>query len=273
MDIVCRCRSGRRGGEAKAKNAFLAPGMGEYQGTYLRLILIKIWICFRDLLRADWISWVVLVWFACFGFAATRSRILTSQSAAAPRNRRRSAQNRKVPEAAGRKRASDSIASFFQQGIDLPAAAAGRLILFGSMIAFFTTLISFQPVWLPGVDLDLRYFVPALPFLLLMKALFAEWAWQKSRLAGIAVASLIIFTSVGAAPFNMRMVFTNKKITGDALAGIRKGNPQPLPRSLPGNRRIPARERESGRFGFHNGQIGRHAALCRRKSNFLRKTK
>ncbi len=43
-----------------------------------------------------------------------------------------------------------------------------------------------------------------------MKGLFVEWAWRKSRFVGGLVAAVLLFTSLGAAPFNIRSVHTGK---------------------------------------------------------------
>ena len=43
-----------------------------------------------------------------------------------------------------------------------------------------------------------------------MKGLFAEWTWRKSKIAGGVAGAVLLFTSVGAAPFNIRSVFTGE---------------------------------------------------------------
>ena len=54
----------------------------------------------------------------------------------------------------------------------------------------------------------------ALPLLLALKGLFAEWAWRKSRLAGAAAAAVLLCSSAGAWPFNLSNVFSGERTLG-----------------------------------------------------------
>ena len=74
-------------------------------------------------------------------------------------------------------------------------------------------MLSVQPIWLHPIA-DLRYYVGALPLLLAMKGLFVEWAWRRHLIAGAVALGALLFSSVGAAPFNTRMVFTGEKTLG-----------------------------------------------------------
>lgn len=181
------------GGGRDPTASFLTADFGEYQGA-VPLSLLKIWICVRDLFAADWISWPVFLWFAGV-------LVLTWR-------RRRYA----TPGQAGReKRAQPEQPARTEPGGDgLPWTPVGRIVLLGALFAVISALLSVQPVWLPGTSLDLRYYVPALPLLLAMKGLFAEWTWRKSKIAGGVVGAVLLFTSAGAAPFNIRSVFTGK---------------------------------------------------------------
>ena len=98
-------------------------------------------------------------------------------------------------------------------GDDFPLAAAGKIILIGALFALFSAMLSVQPIWLNPVA-DLRYYVGALPLLLAMKGLFVEWAWRRHVIAGAAALGVLLFTSVGAAPFNITMVFSGQKTLG-----------------------------------------------------------
>ena len=57
--------------------------------------------------------------------------------------------------------------------------------------------------------------------LLVMKGAFAEWAWRRSKLAGAAVAAVLLCSSAGAWPFNMRHVFTGEPTLGAAPVPVR----------------------------------------------------
>ena len=47
-----------------------------------------------------------------------------------------------------------------------------------------------------------------------MKGLFSEWAWRKSKLAGAAAAAVLLFSSAGAWPFNLRSLHTGEPTLG-----------------------------------------------------------
>ena len=83
----------------------------------------------------------------------------------------------------------------------------------GVLFALFSALLSVQQVWV-NPTADLRYCVAALPLLLAMKGLFVEWVWRKSRIMAIITAALLLFTSIGAAPFNIVMEETGKRTLG-----------------------------------------------------------
>ena len=83
----------------------------------------------------------------------------------------------------------------------------------GVLFVLFSAALSVQPVW-ESPYADLRYYMGALPLLLAMKGLFAEWVWRKSRIAGAVVVSALLFTSVGAVPFNMVMALSGERTLG-----------------------------------------------------------
>ena len=166
----------------------------EYRGT-VPPVLLRIAIYTRDLFAADWISWPVMLWFA--GMAA--------YLAVAPR-RSRTAPGTRAPRAP-----RDS------RGDDLPLAAAGRVVLMGALFALFSAALSPQPVWWVFADrsyADLRYYMGALPLLLVMKGLFVEWAWRRWRVAGAAALAVLLCSSAGAWPINMANVLTGERTLG-----------------------------------------------------------
>ena len=183
------------GGGRDPHAAFLTGDFGEYQGT-LPLFVLKIWICVRDLFTADWISWPVFLWFAGALFLVWRLSGTAKHSRQIRRARRRQSA---VKEG---------------RGEALPVMAVGKIVCLGALFALFAALLTQQPVWLRGMTLDLRYYVAALPLLLTMKGLFAEWAWRKSKIAGVLVVAILLFTSAGAAPVNIRSVYTGERTLG-----------------------------------------------------------
>lgn len=185
------------GGDSDSSGAFLTGDYGEYQGT-LPLFLFRIWICVRDLFAADWISWPVFLWFAGMLFLVWRKRL--SKTAKHSRQVRRARHRQSALKEAS--------------GEDLPVIAVGKIVFLGALFALFSALLSVQPVWLRGMTLDLRYYVAVLPLLLAMKGLFAESIWRKSKIAGVAVVAVLLFTSAGAAPFNIPTVYTGERTLG-----------------------------------------------------------
>ena len=191
------------GGERSGFMGFAGQNPTPYQGDKSELVLFteRIWIYTRELFTADWISWPVCLWLA--GMALIAWPVGRKQAVGASRQVRRQAQ-----------RANDG-ASIGQKifGDDFPLASAGKIILMGALFALFSAMLSVQPIWLHSVA-DLRYYVGALPLLLAMKGLFVEWAWRRHVIAGAVALGALLCTSVGAAPFNIRMLFTGEKTLG-----------------------------------------------------------
>ena len=192
------------GGDRDPTASFLSGDFGEYHGT-VPLFLLQIWLCFRDLFTADWISWPVFLWFAGMTLLLHRRR---------NRNNRLAGDSSQIRK--GKRRKSAPMVKKVSQKSPLPVAAVSKIILTGALFALFSALLSPQPVWvLP--QLDLRYFMPALPLLLAMKGLFVEWVYRYSKLAGGAVLAVLLLTSAGAYPFNIVMEMSNKRALGAHL--------------------------------------------------------
>ncbi len=191
------------GGERSGFMGFAGQNPTPYQGDKSELVIFieRIWIYTRELFTADWISWPVFLWFV--SMILLTWQVYRKQAVGAPRQVRRRTQ-----------RANDS-ASIAQKilGDDFPLAAAGKVILMGALFALFSAMLSVQPIWMNSIA-DLRYYVGALPLLLAMKGLFVEWAWRRHVIAGALALGVLLFTSVGAAPFNIRMLFTGEKTLG-----------------------------------------------------------
>ena len=191
------------GGERSGFVEFAGQNLTPYQGDKSALVLFieRIWIYTRELFTADWISWPVFLWFVGVALIAWQAR--RKQAVGASRQVRRRAQQ-----------ANDG-ASIAQKilGDDFPLAAAGKIILMGALFALCSALLSSQPIWLNPFA-DLRYYVGALPLLLAMKGLFVEWVWRRHVIAGALALGVLLFSSVGAAPFNMVMYFSGQKTLG-----------------------------------------------------------
>ena len=173
------------GGERSGFIAFAGQAPAPYQGDSPAFVLFfeRIWIYIRELFTADWISWPVFLWFVGMTVLVYRAR------------------------------RTDDGGSISEKLLNFPLAAAGKIILMGVLFALFSAMLSVQPIWLNPFA-DLRYYVGALPLLLAMKGLFAEWVWRKSKVACAMVVVVLLFTSAGAYPFNMVMYFSGQKTLG-----------------------------------------------------------
>ena len=187
------------GGDRDPAASFLSESISEYHGI-LPLPLFRIWFAFRDVFRADWISWPVFLW-----FAGTLWLVYGRRN----RNNRPAGNSSRVGQAKRRKFAR----SVSPPPPPLPVAAVSTLILTGTLFALFSALFSIQPVW-DAESLDLRYYVPALPLLLAMKGLFAEWVYRYSKLAGGAVVAVLLLTNAGTYPFNPVLAWSGERILG-----------------------------------------------------------
>ena len=205
------------GGDRDPTASFLTADFGDYPGT-VPLPLFRLWFCARDLFAADWISWPVFLWYVGMLVIVWRRRHPSpsgqegagshsghrARGRSRPPKRARRARRRKQQRPASKKTADDS----------LPWLPVSRILLMGAVFAAISALLSVQPIWLPRMTLDLRYYVPALPLLLAMKGLFAEFMWRKSKLVGALVGAVLLFTSLGAAPFNIPSALTQKPTLG-----------------------------------------------------------
>ena len=217
------------GGERGGFAGFAGQGVAPYRGDSPAFVIFfeRIWIYVRELFTADWISWPVFLWFAGSGLLAWQARrrpavpepraVRESRAVRKSRAARESRAVRKSRAARRRRRADDrpSVPDLPDRmpGDDLPLAATGRIVLPGALFALGSAMLSVQPIWL-NPDADLRYYVGALPLLLAMKGLFVEWAWRKSTVTGAVAAAVLLFTSIGAWPFNMTNYFTGERTLG-----------------------------------------------------------
>ncbi|MDE3269899.1 MAG: hypothetical protein OYH77_06415 [Pseudomonadota bacterium] len=78
-----------------------------------------------------------------------------------------------------------------------------RLIYLGILLLLFSTVLT------PHTWVELRLFIAALPFLLVMKGLFIDWLTSKSKPIAIAVFLALISSGVGAFPLNLINTYTN----------------------------------------------------------------
>ena len=213
------------GGERSGFLAFTGvTDIAEHQGPRPLLpyrVLLRVGVYARDLLTADWVSWPVLLWFAGLPlFLHLRHR-----RNARPARRPGAGSRRQHPGAGHRNRGQRRPAAAPAPpeasrppevpGTPLPLAAAGRVVLMGALFALFAAALSVQPVWMLIVPYtDLRYYMGALPLLLAMKGLFVEWTWRHSRIAAAVVGAVLLCSSAGAWPFNIKMVLTGERALG-----------------------------------------------------------
>ena len=190
------------GGERSGFMEFAGQNPTPYQGDKPELVIFveRIWIYTRELFTADWISWPVFLWFV--GMALITWQARRKQVVGASRQAQRRVQ-----------RANDGTSIAQRILDDFPLAAAGKIILMGALFALFSAMLSVQPIWVNPFA-DLRYYVGALPLLLAMKGLFVEWAWRRHVIVGALALGVLLFTSVGAVPFNMVMHFSGQKTLG-----------------------------------------------------------
>ena len=170
---------------------------GEIPAPFLR---VQIYV--RDLFAADWISWPVFLWFTGVVILAGKGRESWLRS---------------------------KLGGFGVAKADhLPVDEVVRIVAMGLLFALFSALLSVQQVWV-NPTADLRYCVGALPLLLAMKGLLVEWIWRKSKVLATTAGSLLLLTSVGAAPFNMVMEETGKRTLGAHLFQFVHEIHQPYP--------------------------------------------
>ena len=188
------------GGERGGFMAFAGQAPTPYQGDSPAFVLFfqRIWIYIRELFTADWISWPVFLWFVGMGLLAYQVR----------------RKQVRRPSRQARRRASDG-GSISEKilGDNLPLVAVGKVILMGALFALCSAMLSVQAIW-QNPFANLRYYVGALPLLLAMKGLFAEWVWRKSKIACAMVVAVLLFSSAGAYPFNIYMYFSGQRTLG-----------------------------------------------------------
>ena len=170
----------------------------------------------RELFTADWISWPVFLWFAgavLLVRAGARAKAKAPARSSGGKRDTRGRPDGRSDANLGRRAHPPSPG---RSGTTFPLAATGKVILMGVLFALFSAVLSPQPMW-ANPDADLRYYVGALPLLLAMKGLFVEWLWRRHAVAGAAAFALLLLTSAGAAPFNLRNVFTGQDTLGTHL--------------------------------------------------------
>ena len=211
------------GGERSGFQAFTGgTAMAEVRRPapwFLLGVLQRIGIYTRDLFAADWISWPVFLWFAgMLLLPLARSRRGTP---AARKARRNAGSKRPRRAAAGAREVAAERSPREARGAELPVKAVAGIVQMGALFALFSAALSVQPVWAFKVPFaDLRYYMGALPLLLAMKGLFVEWTWRKSKLAGAAAVAVLLFSSAGAWPFNIRSLHTGEPTLGLHLAQV-----------------------------------------------------
>ena len=63
----------------------------------------------------------------------------------------------------------------------------------------------------------LRYYIAALPFLLVMKGLFVEWLWVRARPVSVMVLLVLLLSNIASYPFLMPWKYTDPWFRGSTL--------------------------------------------------------
>ena len=175
----------------------------EYTGN-IPVFLLGFAVMARSLIAMDWISWPVLLWFAVFLLLQARPGWRTRQPVAKPSMKQARRPARKPPPQQAAATA-------------LPLTGVGRLLLLAGLFAVFSVLLSTQPYWNHTLFLALRYHLPLLLLLLTIKGLFIEWLWRRSRLLGVVALATLLFSNLGAWPFNAWNLHTGRSVLGAEL--------------------------------------------------------
>ncbi len=160
----------------------LEYGEGFYKTAWLERHVTLMGYYFRDLARSGWLPlWVALWWayYLAVPFIASRaSRAGTKHNKAAR----------------GESEGKD--------GGERDDRTVRHWALFAVLLVVTGSLISVQPLAQPIADL--RYLVMALPFVLFLSAVCADWAWRKNKIAGGVVVAVLMTTNFAAWPFLMK---------------------------------------------------------------------
>ncbi len=145
----------------------------------LRQVAVYGWTLFST----DWISWPVALWLAVCATAA-RIRAIRLQRGA---------------------------------GMDPGFAGAGRLILFGILFTVAVAVVGPQDPGRTVANVPLRYMLPAIVFVLVLKGLFCEWVWRRNRYMGVVALAGLLLTNAAAWPLHIRNADTGASSAGYPL--------------------------------------------------------
>lgn len=173
-------------------------GQPEYTGP-VPVFLLGLAVMARNLVPIDWISWPVLLWFVVFLLLLRPDRWVRGE-VAKPSIRPVGRPARQPPPTQN-------------AAMALPLTGIGRLLLLAFLFAVFSVALSPQPYW-TNPSLILRYHLPLLPLLLVIKGLFIEWLWRRSRLLSSVALATLLFSNLGAWPFNAWNLHTGRSLLG-----------------------------------------------------------
>ena len=160
----------------------LEYGEGFYKTAWLERHVTLMGYYFRDLARSGWLPLWVALWWAYYlavpFLSSCASRAGTKHNKAA----RGESEGKGEDESDGR--------------------TVRHWALFAVLLVVTGSLISVQPLAQPIADL--RYLVMALPFVLFLSAVCADWAWRKNKIAGGVVVAVLMTTNFAAWPFLMK---------------------------------------------------------------------
>ena len=96
-------------------------------------------------------------------------------------------------------------------------AGAGRLILFGVLFTVAVAVVGPQDPGRTVANVPLRYMLPAIVFVLVLKGLFCEWVWRRNRWMGVVALTGLLLTNAAAWPLHIRNADTGASSAGYPL--------------------------------------------------------
>ena len=96
-------------------------------------------------------------------------------------------------------------------------AGAGRLILFGVLFTVAVAVVGPQDPGRTVANVPLRYMLPAIVFVLVLKGLFCEWVWRRNRWMGVVALAGLLLTNAAAWPLHIRNADTGASSAGYPL--------------------------------------------------------
>ena len=175
--------------------AHLEYGEGFYKTTWLTRHLFLLMAYFRDIIHHGWLPlWVALWW---MWFSSRRSFLPSLLAGFQPKAKGK----RKGRLTFGQQLVKRFPAVFAPPTVaaDAGELMARQLALLVVILTFWASIMSVQPI--KHTVADMRYLLPALPFVILMAAVFADWVWSKSKAFGAGLLTVLLFSNFAGFPY------------------------------------------------------------------------